>query len=127
MEDPDEDPGRGQERTPFSIEEAIDHVQTDFSRQAQDPGWTREMEDKVAENLRTALAGGMIQAVDCRVSVCRIELLYRGEEQYRQAMNGVSALSDSEKVATKGAERADQQWPMIVYLARHGTELPKLD
>jgi hypothetical protein len=126
VEDPETSRGKVEKHKPVTMAEIIAPMDAGFSREPPDRDWTSEMDRKVEENLRTSLAGPTVKSVDCRVSICRVELLYEDEKHYRQALASVVSLSDGEMAATKGAETADGKWPMIMYMARYGASLHKL-
>lgn len=123
----DQSPEMG-EPSSGEMEVAISHVQATFTGQPPDAPWTREMRSRAEEVVRSAAnEGSALRSVECRASICRIDIAHDGAAQYRDFQQHVRNFSDDEMAFTRSSEGPAEDWTMVVYVARPGTELPKLD
>src|SRR5690242_15694575 len=68
-------------------QEFISHVESVFRREREDLGWTSQVRRSLQERLATGLASeARVRSLECRASLCRLELLHSSEEQYQQFM-----------------------------------------
>jgi hypothetical protein len=104
------------------------HVESAFLREAEDPHWTREVRRSLEEQLAARPEGGAaLHSLECHVSLCRLELLHPGEEQYQrfmlQALHGQSFWKGA-TLTTRKENVASGGIMTVSYLMREGEPLP---
>lgn len=106
------------------------HLQARFAAQGTDPGWASTARRELSEDLgRFGDMGVRVHDVECRSSLCRAELLLTSHE-------AESAFMESwlrhRSWTGPGFAASDEIGPadtpkMIMFLARPGSELPRLE
>jgi hypothetical protein len=116
---------------PIEAAEMQERFEASFSRQAADAGAgdaRRKIENRVAAILPDT---SRLQAVECRTSMCRIEIAHPGLESY-QAFTRAAFLDPSTRLGDGGlfstvrADPVDGKLVTLSYLARDGEELPRV-
>jgi hypothetical protein len=99
-----------------------------FAAQSDDPGWTRDAEERIERKLSGQLPESAIESVECRAQLCRLTTIHRSQ----QAVEGfqLDAFKDPDKRiwdadAFTFVESSDGDELVVVsYLAREGQSLP---
>ncbi|CAN5900872.1 hypothetical protein BH11MYX4_BH11MYX4_58070 [soil metagenome] len=101
-------------------------LQSALGAESVDADWARDarrtLQDEIAKRLP---AKGTVASVDCRRTLCRVDIALDGEEAYRQMMG--TAMSVWPGPLFGSPSRADEGgWTMTLYAAREGTTFPAL-
>ena len=101
-------------------------LQSALGSETVDATWARDagrtLRDEIAKRLPPK---GTVASVDCRRTLCRVDIALEGEEAYRQVIG--TALSVWPGPLFGSPSRADEGgWTMTLYAAREGTTFPAL-
>lgn len=104
------------------------HVESLFQAESAESGWASEAQREVRDGISSLLpATASVRALDCRASLCRLEVSYSSEEEFRQVMGppGVMgrlwrgpSMVHLEKDPSRGTVTA------VSYLVRPGHPMP---
>lgn len=111
-------------------------VETSFQKEALDPAWAGRARDSIHRGLSDATSDmarrPAIRAVDCRASLCRIELLHESAEEQQTLAERISAEGPGQ--FWKGASftappetSPDGRVVTVMFLAREGHAIPYPD
>lgn len=114
---------------PLSPEERAAHVELAFQRQAEDPAWSGSTRQQVARALSARLpAQSSVRGLDCRATLCRLELVYGSEEAHQEFVQR-ALLAGGDPLWTGGLflpppeALADGKKLAVLYLGRDGQAL----
>lgn len=106
-----------------------DSLEAAFATESYDAGWAHGAEDQAEELVRASLpAGSAVRAVDCRQTLCRVELDHQDVQSHREFVGhfdertqwgGPSAILFDETVPGKVAT--------IAYLGRKDVPFPSVE
>jgi hypothetical protein len=95
-----------------------------LSGQQIDTAWSRTKTEQFgAFFARPPLAGTKMKAVDCRTTMCRIELSHRSREDRASFIQHISDLAGPTGVVFAHIEK-DDDLDIVVYVTRDGVGLP---
>ncbi len=127
VESPDQEPSmiEGDTRY-FKLAQARNHLDSIFSRERRDAGWTENMRQLLGSSGGPVLPkGSSTLSIDCRESICRIEIVHQALEHHRQFVQ--RAFRDPRTRLSNGANfsavRQDATAGKIVtvsYIGREG-------
>lgn len=116
---------------PPSTEDIRDYIKLEFEQERVDPSWAREAKPELAHLLSTYEGqGSRVADVACKARLCRVELEHDDEASYqaflaRALAPGQFNWGSQLMVARDPSTR--NPWHMLLFLARSGAELPRLD
>jgi hypothetical protein len=108
--------------------EVLAHLGSSFSREPTDPRWSGEAATQARTALATRLtAGSAIQKVECKSTLCRMEISHLDLDSFRQSVRSTFLAPDNG--LWNGAWMAavvdtDNGVRAVAYLARPGADLP---
>lgn len=112
----------------FDADAARAHVERTFERESSDSGWASDAQREVRENVSTHLpTTASVRTMDCRATLCRLEVDFPVEADFQETMGRPGALSRLwkgpsmariERDATRGSVT------IIGYLVRPGHPMP---
>ncbi|MFP2923936.1 hypothetical protein ACLESO_01715 [Pyxidicoccus sp. 3LG] len=104
------------------------HVESLFQAESAESGWASEAQREVRDGISSLLPStASVRALDCRASLCRLEVAYSSEEEFRQVMGPPGAMGrlwrgpsmvHLEKDPVRGTLTA------VSYLVRPGHPMP---
>lgn len=69
------------------------HVESLFQAESAESGWASEAQREVHDGISSLLPStASVRALDCRASLCRLEVAYSSEEEFRQVMSPPGAM-----------------------------------
>ncbi len=75
-------------------EEMLAHLESSFQTEPANSDWAAKAQREVRDNLSALLPPeAIVRSLDCRASLCRLEVTYTDEAQYRQVMGHPGATS----------------------------------
>jgi hypothetical protein len=97
-----------------------------LTTESRDPSWAPSAETTLYAALRAeAFKDTSLKSVECRATMCRIELSHRdrdAQSRFTQAVNDVPLFQNTEYFA----HGQDREWKhYVLYLAREGHKLPR--
>lgn len=117
-----EPPLTGRERR----ERVVKSMETRMMAEDQDPRWGTRVESELADGVQAAgLPGSDLVSVECRSSLCRLNLRHanaEAEDDFLGNIAGLPGTQDTELFYTRD-EMADGSTDMVIYLARQGYSL----
>ncbi|WP_375756705.1 hypothetical protein [Corallococcus exercitus] len=110
--------------SPPSFEQSRTRVMTAFAEEPVDNDWSGRATQTLNETLRQHLpSGSRVKALDCRATLCRVELVHRSAADSGPfMMNGLRAWPGSIFVASEAQEGSDYVVTLIA--AKEGTRPP---
>ena len=114
----------------ISVADRRAHLQSRFVAQDIDPAWSSVARQELAQDLgRFGGKDARVQDVECRSSLCRAELVLTSHDAGSNFMESWLRQRTwaGPGFAANDAADPDGTPKMILFLARPGTELPRLD
>lgn len=89
-----------------------------------DPEWSHMMNERIgAFFARPSLGSAKLEAVDCRTTMCRLELSHRSVEDRKRFIQSFSDLAGATGIVFAHIE-SPGDLDIVVYVTRDGVELP---
>jgi hypothetical protein len=136
-EDADKQPADTPERSSAaeaapSLDDQKAYLQASFSDQAPDADWSRTATKQLHEMFEPLASNDTsLRSVDCRSTLCRVELTHTTEAEYRSFMTTVmsGAMRDWKGPGGGGMLGTEPNGAVttVLFLAREGAELPVLN
>ena len=128
-DEPDESPPPARPAAaPFDSNAARAHVERTFEQESSDSGWASDAQREVRENLSTLLPStASVRGLDCRATLCRLEVDFPLETDFREAMGRPGAmvrLWKGPSLALIERDSARGSVTVIGYLVRQGHPMP---
>ena len=115
-----DDPGAG-DREASALASRCDEA---ITGQAIDPAWSRAKNEQFeAFFARAPLVGTKIKTMDCRTTMCRIDLAHRSKEDRTRFIQSFSDLAGPRGMVFAHIE-TDDDLEIAVYVTREGVGLP---
>ncbi|MFY2558417.1 hypothetical protein ACN469_12370 [Corallococcus terminator] len=113
---------------PFDSNAAQAHVERTFEQEASDSGWASDAQREVRESLSTLLPStASVRGLDCRATLCRLEVDFPVETDFRSALGRPGAMGRLWKgpsLALIERDSARGSVTVIGYLVRQGHPMP---
>lgn len=104
------------------------HVEQFFQTESADSGWAADAQREVRDNLSSLLpASASVRALDCRATLCRLELDFAEDASFREAMGRPGAMSRLWKGPSMARIERDASRgsvTLVGYLVRPGHPMP---
>jgi hypothetical protein len=132
-ERPAEDAAASARRWEAEAAANVASVEQAFTAEPTDAGWATATRGALVDHLNAVsrMSASALGAIDCRSSICRVEVVHHDAEGARQF--AAKAFTDPSERAWNGPVviatpelRADGSVAMVMYLGREGAELVKL-
>jgi len=124
-----EGPHAADERAAVQIIAQVDLLEDRFIAEETDPDWSSRAEDTLIETYEGDQAHGLFVAdLDCRTTLCRMELTLDGSISPEESFRNLSLLAPwpgDGFVRISGIEGGNESPLAVVYLARDGYVLPQ--
>lgn len=122
---PDVEPGKPQTIDPATLRT---HLDERFERQADDSAWSAQARELVETKLATAMPpSSVLKSVDCRETMCRIEMIYDDLTQYHAFVRRMTpdALPwNGTLFSTPLDDPSRGPITFVAFLSREGQQLP---
>lgn len=122
---PDGEPAKQEAIDPATLRT---HLDASFDRQADDPSWSAAARGMVEAKLASAMPpSSVLKSVECRESMCRIEMVYDDLTQYHAFVKQMTpdALPwNGTLFATPRGDPSSGPITFVAFLSREGQQLP---
>ncbi|NTX14744.1 hypothetical protein HUA76_28530 [Myxococcus sp. CA056] len=113
---------------PFDANAARAHVERTFEHESSDSGWASEAQREIRENLSSHLpATASVRDLDCRATLCRLEVDFPVETDFQEAMGRPGAMARLWKgpsMARIDRDSTRGSVTVVGYLVRPGHPMP---
>jgi hypothetical protein len=107
------------------------HIQSAFQQQTNDPAWAPQAVKHLREGVAAILPdSSQVRSLDCRTSLCQLELTRMDEKQYQEVMAQATrnpSFWSGGSMGSKQESVEDGKLDVVLYLAREGQPLPMPD
>jgi hypothetical protein len=116
-----------------SAAEVAMRMQAAFSSEGPDRDWSEKTQQATQEKISAMMPNGSaVRSVDCRASLCRVEMSHEGVDDYRQFVRGAylspeSGVWSGPTFTTVLERPAGGGLVAVSFLAREGESLPSVE